>query len=838
MDKKVKKYLIITSLLATILVFFIGYDLYQLGNTTDYQMETNIKLTYNSSDGVLKINKTDDTQRATLPERFAEKLSQKMDITQVKQIEFEAIVFTPINSESLFQGFTGLEEFIEMGKLHSDNTTTMKAMFKDCHSLKDIDIYSDFDTTQVTDMSYMFDGCYNLRGLDEDGSTPKDCVNVPYNTQNVTTMEAMFRDCRSVVQIKGIGYLSNVEDMSEMFKGCTNLEKIPNSFQEKPAEKIEDMSEMFKDCSSIKELSFPYFDTSNVTDMNEMFKNCTSLEQLDISSFDMSNVGENYQDFLTGDLALDLLITPKVIPQEGYIILPGEFYREYSTGEYDIIYEEEDGQIYEYEREIYGYDLHEDLSDREIFSEVVELHRNKYKTTYKANNGQDDADIKIPSTGNIGISKNPFDAIPGWEFESWNTEPDGTGTRFEPGDWPVVEDDEGFIYNYYELHPDITLYAQWTYHEFDVTLDNQNATTPGTTAVVATYGSPMPEIVLPQRLGYFFGGYFTMPNGEGEQYYSETGQSVKNWDKKQATTLYAYWIASESTSYRIEYYLRDLDIEVVGYKICEPETVIRTGKTDTTATAKEADYKTINGFTVLRNHPDNILSTNINGDGSGFLRLYYDRNTYTITYNLNGGTSSYLDNTYVYGKEFVLPNKNIVKDGCVFLGWYDNENFEGNPITKITSSEIGNKTFYAKWSEENEFYITSDIYMISDDDITRVSPLTTIGTFISHIQTNGEISIFDLNDEKLSYDDLVGTGFKLTATYNNVDYVYIIAVRGDVNGDGKAKLLDLSFINQHLVNKIVLTGIKAKAADINYDGKIALLDSSLMNQYLVGKITL
>ena len=53
---------------------------------------------------------------------------------------------------------------------------------------------------------------------------------------------------------------------------------------------IEDMSEMFKDCSNITELDLNNFDTSKVTDMSNMFSGCSNLEILDISSFDVSNV--------------------------------------------------------------------------------------------------------------------------------------------------------------------------------------------------------------------------------------------------------------------------------------------------------------------------------------------------------------------------------------------------------------------------------------------------------------------------------------------------------------------------------------------------------------------
>jgi len=74
-----------------------------------------------------------------------------------------------------------------------------------------------------------------------------------------------------------------------------------------------------------------------------------------------------------------------------------------------------------------------------------------------------------------------------------------------------------------------------------VTLDNQGATTAGTTSVTATFGSAMPAINLPIKTGYTFGGYYTETNGGGTKYYNADGSSAINWDKTEDTTLYAKW---------------------------------------------------------------------------------------------------------------------------------------------------------------------------------------------------------------------------------------------------------------------------------------------------------
>lgn len=105
-----------------------------------------------------------------------------------------------------------------------------------------------------------------------------------------------------------------------------------------------------------------------------------------------------------------------------------------------------------------------------------------------------------------------------------------------------------------------TYTANYTPNTYQITLDNQAATTPGTTTITATYGQEMPQITPPQKqhtitynynqaqqtnttqtITHTFKGYHTQTNGNGTQYYNQNGQSSKNWEQTQTTTLYANW---------------------------------------------------------------------------------------------------------------------------------------------------------------------------------------------------------------------------------------------------------------------------------------------------------
>ena len=85
----------------------------------------------------------------------------------------------------------------------------------------------------------------------------------------------------------------------------------------------------------------------------------------------------------------------------------------------------------------------------------------------------------------------------------------------------------------------------------------------------------------------------------------------------------------------------------------------------------------------------------------------WEANTYTVTLNTNGGTINSGNVTgYTYGVGATLPTAgDMTYTGHTFVGWYDNENLTGSPVTAIGGTETGNKEYWAKW-EINQYTIT------------------------------------------------------------------------------------------------------------------------------------
>lgn len=105
------------------------------------------------------------------------------------------------------------------------------------------------------------------------------------------------------------------------------------------------------------------------------------------------------------------------------------------------------------------------------------------------------------------------------------------------------------------------------------------------------------------------------------------------------------------------------------------------------------------------------LVNEINGSQSawgstyvGYLRLYAFLMQSASYWNATRNAQLYsmikiksvLPTSYEVGTGVDIPNLSI-NDGREFLGWYDNPECEGTKITKISSTQTGNITLYAKW---------------------------------------------------------------------------------------------------------------------------------------------
>ena len=150
------------------------------------------------------------------------------------------------------------------------------------------------------------------------------------------------------------------------------------------------------------------------------------------------------------------------------------------------------------------------------------------KLAYDANNGEGKIDSTTGVTGeSVTVAENVFTRN-NYTFTGWNTQADGKGTAYKPGDSFTLTD------------KDAVLYAQWSKNapaQVNVSYDANG----GTGTMESITGDVGSKIVIEQngfaRSGYTFTGWNTQADGKGTAY--KAGNSFTLTDKD--TVLYAQW---------------------------------------------------------------------------------------------------------------------------------------------------------------------------------------------------------------------------------------------------------------------------------------------------------
>ena len=245
---------------------------------------------------------------------------------------------------------------------------------------------------------------------------------------------------------------------------------------------------------------------------------------------------------------------------------------------------------------------------------------------------------------------------------------------------------------------DVTeLTVQWTAPTYAVTLNTNGGT-----------------INSGNVTGYTYGVGATLPAADDMTY---TGHTFKGWyDNESLTGSPVTAIGSTETGNK-EYWAKwkantyTVTLNTNGGTINSGNV---TGYTyGVGATLPTDDDMTYTGYTFkgwydnegLTGFPVTAISDTETGNKEYWAK--WEANAYTVTLNTNGGTINNGNVTeYTYGVGATLPTAgDMTYTGHTFVGWYDNENLTGSPVTAIGGTEMGNKEYWAKW-EANTYTVT------------------------------------------------------------------------------------------------------------------------------------
>ena len=174
---------------------------------------------------------------------------------------------------------------------------------------------------------------------------------------------------------------------------------------------------------------------------------------------------------------------------------------------------------------------------------------------------------------------------------------------------------------------------------------------------------------LPEEATYLYDSEVTVAAAA-----TAPGYTFSGWNRTgtfnmpaENVTISGTFTAKGDTKYKVQHYLQNVD----GSEYSLEETVEASGATGTTATANPKNYE---GFTLNEKADGYKAEGKIAGDGSLVLKLYYDRNSYKVTYKYNneeavpGATDLPKEAAYLYGSKVEVAEA-AAAEGYVFNGW-------------------------------------------------------------------------------------------------------------------------------------------------------------------------
>ena len=380
----------------------------------------------------------------------------------------------------------------------------------------------------------------------------------------------------------------------------------------------------------------------------------------------------------------------------------------------------------------------------------VQLVKNtEYTVHYDSNDGTENVsyDSDLYQTGDSVTVKNNMFTRTGYKFVGWNTEVDGTGTKYDPDNTFNIE------------NANVTLYAQWEAKEYEVKYDLNYV---GATEEYATKekvhweNDKLLPTTNPTRTGYEFKGWYTATTGGKKVTDTTTYASIAGNDATPSVTLYAHWNqdskpTTESTPVYVYFKIVDAagnnikdkskinndDLKNTAYNNdADKKTWATLGKIASAETLTDStEYKGTNTTLVtvgneakdqLKNddalHTDNkkiantVLAniewfqlkqwagaTGYVSDGS---RWHLDGKItgYTVTYNK--GTTDDVNKMpvademyYLRGSEYTVSDATPTRDGYVFTGWKSDNNVYDSK-SKMTMP-AKNVVLTAQWEVDN-----------------------------------------------------------------------------------------------------------------------------------------
>lgn len=349
-----------------------------------------------------------------------------------------------------------------------------------------------------------------------------------------------------------------------------------------------------------------------------------------------------------------------------------------------------------------------------------------------------------------------------------------------------IKVEEGMVVN-----NDMDLTAKFEVIKYTITIDFNDGS-----GKVLTYkyaaGDVLTKPTMPTKTGYSFAGWYI-----GDESFSFSRMPNEN------ITVVAKWTLNETViSFRSE------GGTGVSQIIALPGSKIEAPKDPYRKLCKFLGWYTEDGELFVF---DTMPSENIT------LYAKWQGQTYTINYELNGGSSDKLISTYSSDRPGDIELPRPVKEGYAFMGWYTRADFASTPIFNITDNINKNLTLYAKWAEvKTKEVMTIGIYGDSISTYEGYIPSDALFYYpnASRSVKNVELTWWRLLQHKIGAELITNASYSTspvcgTATMCGVNQVRINKL-ASINGEAPDLIIIMMGAND------VVNGFKPENFDAEY----------------------
>lgn len=270
------------------------------------------------------------------------------------------------------------------------------------------------------------------------------------------------------------------------------------------------------------------------------------------------------------------------------------------------------------------------------------------------------------------------------------------------------------------LSENLTVYAKWNLAQtptYTITFNANGGSE--VTSITKEAGQTVNAPSNPTKAGYAFGGWY-LDNGTFNNAYTFATMPEGN------LTLFAKWTAN---LYSIDFYSNGGSDVASIYK--------KLGEEVTPPTAPTRLGFTFEGWYLDNETFQNRFTFTTMPEGGAYLIAKWSANTYSITFNSNGGSE--VESIDKRMGETIDPPTPPTKENYAFEGWFtDNNTFENPYIFNLMPAN--NFTLYAKWNESFEYTAVTGGYSVAIGSVTAseiVIPSSYNGESVVFIAPNG-----------------------------------------------------------------------------------------------------